>query len=54
MTEVEFDAYVEKLESLNLDNDTEYELYNKAFELTYGHPAFDDDGHFWEDNMERR
>lgn len=49
MTELEFDQYVKELESKHLDNDTEYELYNKAFEETYGHPAFDENGNFWDD-----
>ena len=26
-----------------------YELYNKAFEQVYGHPAFDEDGNCYEE-----
>ena len=51
MTKSEFDQYVKELESKHLDNDTEYELYNKAFEETYGHPAFDENGNFWNDEI---
>lgn len=41
-TEEDFDDFVEYLESLELDDDTDYEYYNKAFEKCYGHPAFDE------------
>lgn len=43
-TEEDFNNFVEYLESLELDDDTDYEYYNKAFEKFYGHPAFDENG----------
>ena len=49
-TKEQFDAFVERLESKELTTNIDYALYNKAFEQLYGHPAFDDDGNFWEED----
>lgn len=42
-TETDFDIFVEELELKNLPHDVEYEEYNKALEILYGHPAFEKD-----------
>lgn len=41
-TEEDFNNFVRYLKSLELDDDTDYEYYNKAFEKLYNHPAFDE------------
>lgn len=43
-TQEDFNNFIDYLETRDLDNDTDYELYNAAYEKFYGHPAFDKNG----------
>lgn len=51
-TEENFDSFTKYLDELQdngiVKNDEGYELYNEAFEKLYGHPAFDEEGNFYE------
>ena len=50
----EYSEYLNEQENKGVISESDnYELYNKAFEQVYGHPAFNEDGNYFEGGNEQ-